>query len=230
MPNTYFRFRQFTVHQNRAAMKVCTDACLFGAWVAAEAGGKGIQRILDIGSGTGLLSLMLAQATGGIIDAVEIDDHAYRQTAENFAASPWADKLKVHHCAIQEFSPPFLYDLIICNPPFYENELRSPDSKKNVAMHSTQLNLDDLLRNMKRLLTPGGTTAMLIPYIRMAEIEGKIKSVNLFIQKKILVKQTERHVPFRCMYTLQDVFSDYAERKITVKDDEFNSLLKSYYL
>lgn len=230
MPNTYFRFRQFIVHQNRAAMKVCTDACLFGAWVAAEADGKQIQKILDIGSGTGLLSLMLAQATDGMIDAVEIDEHSYEQTLDNFAESPWKHRLNVHHCSVQDYNTPIKYDLIICNPPFYENNLRSPDTKKNVAMHSTQLSVDDLIKNMKRLLVPGGTIAVLIPYSRMEEIEKKVQAGNLFIEKKVLVKQTENHPPFRCMYMLKEVFSRYTETKITVKGEEFNSLLKSYYL
>ena len=230
MPNTYFRFRQFTVHQNKAAMKVCTDACLFGAWVADEIRGRQVQRILDIGSGTGLLSLMLAQITESIIDAVEIDENAFQQTSENFTASPWHHRLNVHHCAVQEFNTPFLYDLIICNPPFYENDLRSPDPKKNVARHSTQLSVDELIKNMRRLLAPDGTVALLIPYGRMEEIEGIIKTNQLFVEKKVLVKQTAKHQPFRCMYMLKDVFSHYAERKITVKDEDFNSLLKSYYL
>lgn len=230
MPNTYFRFRQFTVHQDNAAMKVCTDACLFGAWVADESRGRQVQRILDIGSGTGLLSLMLAQTSESIIDAVEIDENAFQQTSENFTASPWHHRLKVHHCAVQEYNTPFLYDLIICNPPFYQNDLRSPDSKKNVAMHSTQLGVDELIKNMKRLLAPGGTTAILTPYGRTDEIEGIIKANQLFVEKKVLVKQTAKHQPFRCMYMLKEVFSHYAERKITVKDEDFNSLLKSYYL
>ena len=230
MPNTYFRFRQFTVHQNKAAMKVCTDACLFGAWVADETRGKHIQRILDIGSGTGLLSLMLAQTSDSIIDAVEIDENAYQQTLENFTASPWQHRLNVHRCAVQEYNTPFLYDLIICNPPFYENDLRSPDLKRNVAMHSAQLSVDELVKSMKRLLAPDGTIAILIPYSRMEEIERIVKAKQLFIEKKMLVKQTEKHQPFRCMYTLKEIFSDYTERKITVKDEDFNSLLKSYYL
>ena len=230
MPNTYFRFRQFTVHQNKAAMKVCTDACLFGAWIADETSGKQIQRILDIGSGTGLLSLMLAQATDSVIDAVEIDENAYQQTLENFTASPWHQRLNGHRGAVQEYNTHFLYDLIVCNPPFYENDVRSPDPKKSVAMHSTQLSVDELIKNMKRLLAPGGTIAILIPHSRMEQIERILKANQLFIEKKILVKQTEKHQPFRCMYMLKEIFSQYSERKITVKDEDFNSLLKSYYL
>jgi tRNA1Val (adenine37-N6)-methyltransferase len=230
MPNTYFRFRQFTVHQEKTAMKVCTDACLFGAWIAHEIGNEKIERVLDIGAGTGLLSLMIAQANGAQIDAVEIDDHAYAQAVENFAASPWSGRMKVHHCAIQEFEPGYHYDVVISNPPFYEQSLRSPDSKKNVAMHSTRLDATELFDAAKRLMAKGGRMALLIPYKRIDAIERIIKDNALYVEKKVLVKQTEKHSPFRCMYMLRNVFSGFEERKITVRDGEFNELLKSYYL
>ena len=230
MPNTYFRFRQFTVHQDRTAMKVCTDACLFGAWVASETRKEKIERVLDIGAGTGLLSLMIAQQIDALIDAVEIDKNANAQACENFATSPWNDRLKVHHTALQQFDPLHHYDLIISNPPFYENDLRSPDDQKNLARHSTQLGVDELFISVKRLLAPGGKIGLLVPYSRVETIERKISESKLFINKKATVKQTENHSPFRCMYLLSKVFSDYSERKITVKDEEFNMLLKNYYL
>lgn len=230
MPNTYFRFRQFTVHQDRAAMKVCTDACLFGAWTVSEIRNDKIERILDIGTGTGLLSLMIAQATDANIDAVEIDENANAQASENFKVSPWSNKLHLHHCAIQQYDPIYRFELIICNPPFYENDLRSPDKRKNIAMHSTQLGADELFYSMKRLLAPGGKIAIVVPYHRTKAIERKIDENNLFVYKKVAVKQTEKHSPFRCMYLIKDVFSGFSESNITVKDEEFNSLLKSYYL
>jgi tRNA1Val (adenine37-N6)-methyltransferase len=230
MSNTYFRFKQFTVHQEQTAMKVCTDACLFGAWVAYEIRDEKIERALDIGAGSGLLSLMVAQVTEAQIDAVEIDDHAYLQAVENFSASPWSGRLKVNRCAIQLFEPGVKYDLVISNPPFYEQSLRSPDSKKNLAMHSTHLDASELFDSVKRLMAHGGRMALLIPYSRVEAIEGIIKANALYVQKKMLVKQTGKHLPFRCMYMLTDVFTGFEERKITVRDEEFNDLLKSYYL
>jgi tRNA1Val (adenine37-N6)-methyltransferase len=230
MPNTYFRFRQFTIHQEKTAMKVCTDACLFGAWITSEISNEKIESVLDIGAGTGLLSLMIAQGSDARIDAVEIDDNAYSQAVENFAASPWKERLKAHHCAIQQYDPGYKYDLIVSNPPFYEQSLWSPDNKKNLAMHSTHLDAAELFASIKRLLAHGGRIAILIPYGRVDAIEKIIKESSLYIEKKVAVKQTEKHSPFRCMYMLRDVFSGFDERKITVKDEEFNALLKSYYL
>ena len=107
---------------------------------------------------------------------------------------------------IQEYDPGYRYDLVISNPPFYEQSLRSPDGRKNVAMHSTHLDAGELFASAKRLLAPGGTVAVLIPYSRGEVIEKIIKETGLYISKKVAVKQTEKHTPFRCMYMLKDVF------------------------
>src|SRR5262245_3491214 len=131
MANNYFQFKQFTIHQDRCAMKVTTDSCLFGAWVASrESAARSSpgtrRRILDIGGGTGLLALMLAQRTNAFIDSIEIDKDAFQQAEENVKASPWSDRISLYHGDAREFSFQHKYQTIICNPPFYEKELKSP--------------------------------------------------------------------------------------------------------
>ena len=129
-------------------MKVCTDACLFGAWATNIITTKKLpcHYMLDIGAGTGLLSLILAQQlNNSIIHAVEIDAAASRQAGENFAASPWGGQLYIFNSSIQSFSPSQQYDFIITNPPFFSNDLASPNAQRNVALHSHQLNFEELI-------------------------------------------------------------------------------------
>jgi tRNA1Val (adenine37-N6)-methyltransferase len=139
MANSFFQFKQFIIHQDRCAMKVTTDACLFGAWVAKEVGGQKseVETILDIGTGTGLLSLMLAQKTNATIDSVEIDEAAAEQAQENANASLWKDRIFVMPGDAKDMAYTFCknFDIIISNPPFYENELTSSDHQKNLAHH-----------------------------------------------------------------------------------------------
>ncbi|MEM8894752.1 MAG: methyltransferase [Bacteroidota bacterium] len=138
MPNTYFDFKQFRVDQGQSGMKVTTEGCILGAWARFNQP----KRILDIGTGTGLLSLMLAQRyPTGIIDAVELDEKAAQQAKQNFRKSPWSSKLTAHHCCIKDFEAVNgrCYDLIICNPPFFKNDLKSTNSQKAKAIHNDNL-------------------------------------------------------------------------------------------
>jgi tRNA1Val (adenine37-N6)-methyltransferase len=228
MPNTYFRFKQFTVHQDKSAMKVCTDACLFGAWVAQRINAE---KILDIGAGTGLLTLMLAQQSGATIDAVEIDEHAFEQASENFNASPWASRLKVFHSSIQEFTGE-QYDLIISNPPFFNNDLKSVDGKRNLALHSQALGLEELVASVKRLLADKGAFAILLPFHRAAYFEELAEKNKLYVKEKVLVKQSPAHDFFRVMYLLSNIDPppETLQSEIVINDPLFKELLKEYYL
>jgi tRNA1Val (adenine37-N6)-methyltransferase len=237
MPNTYFEFKQFTVHQDKSAMKVCTDACLFGAYVADR-----FQRtkpkfnVLDIGAGTGLLSLMLAQKNEDAkIDAVEIDRAAAEQARENFKASPWKDRLHIHHQPIQEFGFN-TYDLIISNPPFYENDLKSDNTKRNLALHSSALGLDDLLDVVQKHISAHGKFAVLLPYHRSANFINHAQLKDLFLLEEISVKQTSRHPYFRSMLLFGKDKVQVKHSDLCIKEandqysKEFIELLKDYYL
>ncbi|MDQ2752894.1 MAG: methyltransferase, partial [Bacteroidota bacterium] len=168
MPNTYFQFKQFIVHQEKSAMKVCTDSCLFGAWAANHLcnTNKNVNRILDVGAGTGLLSLMLAQQCDAIIDAVETDGSSANEANENFLQSSWQERLHCYEKRIQDFYAKETYDFIICNPPFYEKDLLGKNKPNNVAHHNAGLILRELITAVKRLLNEEGSFAILLPYHR----------------------------------------------------------------
>lgn len=218
-------------------MKVCTDACLFGAWVAEKISGyTSIKNILDIGAGTGLLSLMLAQKTTAAIDAVELNKEAALQAAENFNASPWKERLQVYETSIYDFNPGKKYDCIISNPPFFEDDLRSSNASKNAAKHDTTLMLDELLHQIKRLLKDDGIASVLIPFHRTAYLEKIISDNGFFVHEKLLVKQSVEHNYFRSQLifsrqlkepVIKELFIHNAERQYS---DEFTTLLKNYYL
>ena len=157
-----FRFKQFTVHQENSAMKVCTDSCLFGALIRSRAA----EKALDIGAGTGLLSLMVAQRLPLVrIDAVEMDAGAAKDARANFTASPFRERLTLHECAIQDFQkePTGTYDLVFSNPPFYENQLKSPDPARNLAHHAAELSFRELALQTARHLKNTGFLWILLP-------------------------------------------------------------------
>jgi len=217
-------------------MKVCTDACLFSAWIATKIKDHKIESVLDIGAGTGLLSLMIAQVSTAQVEAVEIDENAYQQAVENFRLSPWNDRLKAHHSDINMFHASVKYDLIISNPPFYENDLLSDDEQRNLALHSTKLDLVQLLKLSKTLISENGQVAILIPFRRMEYFEEEIKKSDFFINRKVKVKQTPTHNWFRCMYILKLSGPDeFPESEIIIKSqdkytEEFYSVVQDYYL
>lgn len=236
MPNNYFSFKQFTVQQEHSAMKVCTDACLFGAYVADQVKTKSSANILDIGTGTGLLSLMLAQKVPGMIDGVEIDKAACQQTKENFELSPWKERLAVFNSDILKFDAVKKYDCIISNPPFFENDLKSVDSNKNNAKHDTGLTLEQLLTIANKHLDDDGMFAVLLPYHRVEECISLAEKNSFFLNKKILVRQTEKYNYFRGMLFFSRQQGLITEEEISIKTDNdkysmrFAELLKDYYL
>lgn len=241
MANPYFRFKQFTVYHDRCAMKVTTDACLYGAW-AAEIISKdrwaiGNGQLLDIGTGTGLLSLMVAQKNNSTIDAVEIDAGAAGQAVENVKSSPWQNAIHIIQKDVMQWQPETKYDVIFSNPPFYENEIRSEKEEKNRAHHGDGLRLEDLLYFIKQHLTENGAFFLLLPAKRKTEVEWLLKKHALHVENVVMVQQTLRHKPFRLM--LQGRIRKVAkvsENLISIKDNEdaytpeFIKLLQPYYL
>ena len=236
MPNNYFQFNHFTVQQENCAMKVCTDACLFGAYVADEIKDKSLFNILDIGTGTGLLSLMLVQKTTAQMDAVEIDTAAYQQANKNFQQSSWKERLSIFNIDITQFDSNKKYDCIISNPPFFEGDLKSSHSNKNAAKHDTALTLLQLLQVVVKHLQKDGFFAVLLPHHRVNYCIDEAAKLNLYLNKKILAKQTAKHDYFRGMLFFEKQQGAYSSEEIIIKNANgdytgvFTLLLKDYYL
>jgi tRNA1Val (adenine37-N6)-methyltransferase len=224
-------------------MKVTTDACLFGGWLSKEVESEKlkVESALDIGTGTGLLALMLAQKVNAEIDCVEIDADAAKQAQENVDASPWKERIfilqgdakKMVHTLNKK------YDVIISNPPFYEKEIKSGTESKNVAHHSKDLTLDELLRLIKEYLNPKGSFYLLLPYKRNEEIKKLFRDHEFHISKLLLVRQSVKHDYFRIMIKgeLKEQEKDATEfDELSIWNEhqqyapEFTSLLKDYYL
>ncbi|MBN1951826.1 MAG: methyltransferase [Bacteroidales bacterium] len=197
MPNPYFRFKQFTILQDKCAMKVGTDGVLLGAWVATG----DARRILDIGTGTGLIALMLAQRSGADIHAVEIDPGAAEQAGENFRNSPWAVRLKILRQDFLEFvhhAEP--YDLIVSNPPYFRNSLKAPDPSRATARHDHQLDLDGLLSGAASLLNPNGRVGLVYPAAEMQRVEEVAASYGLFLSGKTEIIPAPGKAPKRVLF------------------------------
>lgn len=244
MPNPYFQFKQFTVFHDKSAMKVTTDSCLFGAWCAdlyalqsaSSIMHKDNQQLLDIGTGTGLLSLMMAQKNNILIDAVEIVQATAVQAGENFSASPWSDRLHIIQTDIIDFAPDYKYDVILSNPPFYEQELTSGKLAKDIAHHSVHLTLKQLILSIKNNLDSNGCFFLLLPYKRMLEAERLLEESQLHVNNKTVVHQSVKHPPFRVMFMGSNNCNGYSTSSLPIKNEDgsystyFTNLLKDYYL
>ena len=218
-------------------MKVCTEACLFGAWLADQLKHQNLQAALDIGTGTGLLSLMLAQQTSlPIIDAVELDPAAAEQAASNVRESAWKDRIQVHQGDVIHYNAPQVYSLVFSNPPFFEQSELSPDSRVNQAKHEKLLDLDTLIRIAAEKTTAAGYFAILLPYPRMDSLLQKISHTGFGLVNRLDVCQTEKHNPFRSFSLFQKEAAGVPLRSsINIRDKgvystEFIRLLHPYYL
>lgn len=203
MANTTFTCKEFVIHQDQCAMKVTTDACLFGAWTCQETTDihQDPLKILDIGAGTGLLTLMLAQQfSNAHFTGVELDASAAQQAAINCAQSPWNERITIEQGDILQFSSPSLFDLIISNPPFYESDLKSSSSKKNWAFHDHGIKLGQLLIRINELLAPGGLFFVLLPPRREADFFHWCNYTQLQLLHSCTVQPTSEKPISRVFY------------------------------
>jgi tRNA1Val (adenine37-N6)-methyltransferase len=227
MPNDYFDFQLFRVRQGRTAMKVTSEACLLGAWFAAKP--LRAASILDIGAGTGLLMLMLAQKQACPIDGIELDAEAADQCRENLLASPWADRMRLYQGDVRTWDPSHRYDFILSNPPFYERSLLREDARMNQAMHGTSLTLESLADVMERLASPTGMCGMLLPVERTNTFESRMQALGFGTRERVTVRHSRNHPPMRQILCLTRGWSGQSrEEELFLAQP--GDLLSDYYL
>lgn len=234
--NKYFQFKQFRIEQNHAAMKVNTDGVLLGAWANIE----GADSVLDIGTGTGLIALMIAQRNNNcLITGIDIDEHAAIEAAENIRKSPWPDRISIQYISFQNFAEtnPGKFSLIISNPPFFSNSVKNTNTRLSVARHNHLLPFADIISGTLRLLDEKGHLSIILPvdeadlFIEMAAKNG------LYLQRFARVQPFPDKEPNRSLMefsflkseTEHTVFSIYDETKANYSQ-EFVRLARDFYL
>lgn len=234
MSNHYFEFRQMRIEQDRCAMKVSTDACIQGAWTTIASDTK---RVLDIGCGTGLLSLMLAQRNNNIyIDALEIDPLAAQQAKENISNSKFSDQILVTECDAKTWEKESYYDLIICNPPFFSQSLKGHDPKRNKARHNDEFGFDDLLKVIDINLKKEGTASILLPFSEINRWEKAMSQTNLTLMNTLLIKPFEHQAPNRVVMILSKQEGKNEREELVIYQEpkqyssKFTDLLRPFYL
>ena len=232
MPESVFHFKQFKIDQDRCAMKVGTDGVLLGSWIKL----KSEDKVLDVGTGTGLIAIMIAQRSLAQIDAIDIDKGAFDQAIENCANSPWYDRLKVIHASLQEYRPGYRYDLIVSNPPYFIDSFAPTDEARNRARQaSASLSYDELLQGVVRLLNVSGRFCIILP-----EKEGKLFSEkaqqNGLFCNNITGVRTKPNKPLkRLMMEFSRMEEELIESEVVINnedgsfDEAYKNLTQAYY-
>jgi tRNA1Val (adenine37-N6)-methyltransferase len=234
MSNQWFKCKQFEIKQDKCGQKVGTDSFLLGAWVNPE----NATTILDIGIGTGILSLMCAQRSQAKIYGIEIDKDAYEQAVQNANASPWANRIEFFHKSLEQYKTSKIkFDVIISNPPYFDNSLISPDDKRTLARHSHSLSLADMVEFSNHHLTKSGRLALILPIGHLNHFESLLKAKNWFVYRvtKVFPKpDKEAHrILIECGKEKKDVIYDeltIETNKRHVYTPEFYTLTHDFYL
>ena len=237
--NKPFYFKEFTINQDKTAMKVGTDAVLLGAWCSLE---TNPDTILDVGSGTGLISLMMAQRSDAeTIDAVEIDPNAYEQSVANFEKSDWSDRLFCYHSSFQDFSEEMKeedeeYDLIISNPPFYNDNFETNDTSRNTARFTSALSFKELLESTSKILSDSGIFTIIIPFKEQTVFVSLAAKYRLFLNRVCSVRGTENSEIKRSMLEFSFYQKEVEETTLVIEKarhkytQEYINLTKDFYL
>ena len=234
-----FRFKEFSIHQDKTAMKVGTDGVLLGAWASVA---HFPDSILDVGSGTGLIALMLAQRTDAMtIDAVEVDEQAYEQTVGNFEVSDWGDRLFCYHSSFQDFANEMSeegeeYDLIISNPPFYTDAYETEDAARNKARFTSSLSFKDLITGVVKVLSSAGRFAVIVPYKEEETVVSLASESSLFLNRVCRVKGTITSETKRSLLEFSFHEQDRIEEELVIEisrhnyTEKYKALTRDFYL
>jgi tRNA1Val (adenine37-N6)-methyltransferase len=235
MANSFFAFKQFTIHQGKSVFKVTTDACILGAYVNLS----NLSAICDIGTGTGILSLMMAQKfSGATIEAIEIHPISAIQAKENIQMSPWNMRISVYNESIQRFARKQTnkYDLIICNPPYFEDQMKSKNPGKNLARHNYRLSINVLAETMSNLLNQEGWCYVILPPISFNHFYPKMKMSGFELNDKLVIYSAPDKPVNRIIGGFSKLKISQKENRLFIYDhngyytSEFKNLLKDYYL
>jgi len=233
--NNYFQFKQFIIQQEKSAMKVNTDGVLLGAWTNVT----GAKTVLDIGAGTGLISLMIAQRTEAIITGIEIEKNAADEAAQNVKNSKWCDRVSIQHISFQDFvaTTKNKFDLIISNPPFFSNGVKNTNPHLSMARHNHLLPFEDIINGSKMLLSKNGMLSLILPAGSANEFIEKALFRNLFLSRLTEVKPFPDSKPNRCLMEFRKVQGALQKTEMLVFDEtrkdyskEFKTLARDFYL
>jgi tRNA1Val (adenine37-N6)-methyltransferase len=227
MSNNYFSFKQFTVYQDQCAMKVGTDGVLLGAWTDVE----NASGILDVGTGTGLIAIMLAQRSTALIDGVEIEKNACLQARKNAAGSPWYKRINLYHDSIQHFSETRSsgYDLIVSNPPYFQNSLKPPVRSKTMAKHDAGLDHSTLLSCSAKLLRPGGRLSFIIPAADQKQFAGRADFHRLQPSRLTWVRPAPGKPYSRCLIEFTGMTGiTCSENELVIRESDLKTYSEGY--
>jgi tRNA1Val (adenine37-N6)-methyltransferase len=233
MPNNYFNFKQFTIRQEKSAFKVGTDGVLIGAIADISKA----ETILDIGSGTGLISLMLAQRSEALITGIEPDSESCSQSMENVGHSPWHNRIKIVNTDLQNFFPGTgIFDLIVSNPPYFTDSLKNPDPRKSAARHNDSLSTDELLKGVVRLMKDSGRFLVIMPYVEGNIFIAEANKYGLFCNGIVKIRPLPGAEIRRLILTFEKIKKNPVEKFLTIEHgrheytEDYINLTKEFYL
>lgn len=229
-----FEFKQFKIRQDKCAMKVGTDAVLIGAWVKSAAP----EKILDIGTGTGVIALMMAQKyPDAIIDAIDIDHSACVQAQENIDESPWNQRVHIHERALQAYNPAYKYNLIVSNPPYFINSSKAPTESRSNARHNDLLPFNELIEGVIRLLANDGSFFVILPLKEAELFIEQAQNKKLFLNQLMRVRtRADKSTEKRLMMQFEFVHRSFNEDMLIIEEDvhhsytdQYKNLTRSFY-